>query len=58
MVTIKAGSSRAKASRRNHAAAPSFKLVTINGAGAKPRSDKAAHNASIGAVSAASSMAR
>ena len=44
--------------RKNSAASRSFKLVTKSAAGVRPRAPRAAHSASTGAVSAASSMAR
>ena len=57
-VTTTAGLSRVSAARTNSAAARSFKLETTSGAGPNPRSASARHSASIGAVSAASNIAR
>ena len=58
VVTMRAGSSRASAARTNCAEAASFRLGTTSGAGARPRSVSARQSASIGAVSAASNIAR
>ncbi len=56
--TITAGASRANAAVMNAAASGSLRRVTNSGAGARSRAESASHSASIGAMSAASSIER